>query len=319
MSTIDFDGSETDAPTGSEGVTVERVPLGRLLVDAGILSSAQLEDALREGSTTGERLGEVVVRRQLASEDDVARLLADQWGLAYVERASIWFDADALTRLSREDAQRLEALPTRVEDGRVVVAVAEPTEQRLAALRGVIGEDTVVVVVPKTALETGLNSELLTSGGSRFDSESQPGRGDSVADLASGTLANGGPGGRPVELSATSSGPVSALSPAAASLSRPSPFSSSSPDSVPVPTKAAESTRIAPTSDSPMTALAESLVELLEANFSTRELQSVVDPHELETMQRRIVQLEGETRDLRSALAELGGHFRSISGLFESR
>jgi len=155
-----------------------RVPLGRLLIDAGFITQAQLDDALYEGSRTGDRLGEVVVKRRLASEDDVARLLAQQWGLDYVERSSIWFDADALARLSLEDAQRLEALPTRVEDGRVVVAVAEPTEQRLAALRHVIGEDTVVVVVPKTALDAGLRSDLLASRPSAaeptFDELAQP-------------------------------------------------------------------------------------------------------------------------------------------------
>jgi len=139
-----------------------RKPLGELLVEAGLIEAAQLDLALREGAQTGERVGEVVVRRRWATEDDVARVLADQWGLSYVDRASIWFDADALARLSREDAQRLEALPTRVEDGRVVVAVAEPTEQRLAALEKLIG-DTVLVVVPKSALEAGLHSELLSS------------------------------------------------------------------------------------------------------------------------------------------------------------
>ena len=71
--------------------------------------------------------------------------------------------ANALARLSREDAQRLEALPTRVDGGRVVVAVAEPTEQRLAALRELIGEETVMIVVPKSALDAGLRSDLLRS------------------------------------------------------------------------------------------------------------------------------------------------------------
>ena len=140
----------------------DRIPLGRLFVNAGLLTEAQVDEALREGSQTGERLGEVVVRRGLASEEKVAQMLAEQWQLSFVDRASIWFDADALARLSREDAQRLQAMPTRVQDGRVVVAVAEPTEQRLAALREVIA-DTVVVVVPKTALDAALNSELLTS------------------------------------------------------------------------------------------------------------------------------------------------------------
>jgi hypothetical protein len=140
-----------------------RVPLGRLLVAQGLLTEAQVDDALFEGGQTGERLGEIVVRRGLLSEEQIARVLAEQWSLSYVDRASIWFDGDALARMSREDAQRLEAMPTRVQDGRVVVAVAEPTDQRLAALREVIGDDTVVVVVPRSALDAGLSSELLAS------------------------------------------------------------------------------------------------------------------------------------------------------------
>jgi hypothetical protein len=151
--------------------TPVRVPLGQLLIQAGFLTQVQLDDALYEGSRTGERLGEVVVRRGLATEDDVARLLAEQWGLDYVERSSIWFDANALAQMSREDAQRLEALPTRVEDGRVVVAVAEPTEQRLGALRELLGEETVMIVVPKSALDAGLRSDLLRSRGQFGPSE----------------------------------------------------------------------------------------------------------------------------------------------------
>jgi len=155
--------AQTDPAMTDGSSQPERKPLGTLLVESGLIDQAQLDLALRDGAQTGERVGEVVVRRRWATEDDVARVLADQWGLTYVDRASIWFDADALARLSREDAQRLEALPTRVEGGRVVVAVAEPTEQRLAALEKLLGKDTVAVVVPKTALEAGLHSELLSS------------------------------------------------------------------------------------------------------------------------------------------------------------
>jgi len=154
--------AQPDPAVADGSAPTPRKQLGALLVEGGLIDGAQLAEALRERTSSGERLGEVVVRRRWASEDDVARAIALQWGLRYVDRASIWFDAEALTRLSREDAQRLEALPTRIEGGRVVVAVAEPTEQRLAALEALIGE-TVVVVVPKTALEAGLHSELLSS------------------------------------------------------------------------------------------------------------------------------------------------------------
>lgn len=148
-----------------ESSDFHRKPLGALLVDAGLIDDGQLAEALHEGTQTGERLGELVVSRGWATEDDVARLLAEQWNLEYVDRASIWFDADALGRLSREDAQRLEALPVRVEGDRVMVAVAEPTEQRLAELGRIIGDEVVVIVVPKSALDAGIRSELLTSRG----------------------------------------------------------------------------------------------------------------------------------------------------------
>jgi hypothetical protein len=72
---VDGDLSGTDVPAGA--APPARIPLGRLLIDAGFLTQAQLDDALYEGSRTGDRLGEVVVGRGLATEDDIARLLAE--------------------------------------------------------------------------------------------------------------------------------------------------------------------------------------------------------------------------------------------------
>ena len=182
------DDEFTHSDHSADAAAPERTPLGRLFVEAGLLTQNQVDDALQEGSLTGERLGEIAVRRKLVTEDDVARLLAHQWGLDYVERSSIWFDPAALARLSREDAQELEALPTRVQDGRVVVAVAEPTEQRLAALREVIGDETVMVVVPKSALEAGLRSDLLASRASHapageYEEERSPPELEAVPDV----------------------------------------------------------------------------------------------------------------------------------------
>jgi hypothetical protein len=159
------DAAHLDDDVHNGSAPAARRPLGEMMIEAGLIDERQLADALDEGARTGLRLGEVVVGHGWASEEDVGRLLAEQWGLSYVDRASIWFDADALGRLSREDAQRLEALPTRIEQGRVVVAVAEPTEHQIDELRRVIGEDPVLIVVPRTALEAGLHSDLLRSRG----------------------------------------------------------------------------------------------------------------------------------------------------------
>ncbi len=142
-----------------------RTALGTLLVERDYLDQRQLDDALRIGEETGERLGEVIVRLGWVSEDDLAKVLAEQWHLRYFERSAISFDGRALRRMTREDAARLEALPIQEgEDGVIVVALAEPTEARLDALRTLLGDRIDFVVVAKTAIETGLRSELLTPG-----------------------------------------------------------------------------------------------------------------------------------------------------------
>jgi hypothetical protein len=97
-----------------------------------------------------------------ASEEDLARILAHQWNLRCLERSAISFDPNALAKLSREDATTLEALPMRIaDDGSLVIAVAEPTEARLFALRSRFGDRIECVVIPKTALDVGLRSDLL--------------------------------------------------------------------------------------------------------------------------------------------------------------
>jgi hypothetical protein len=140
----------------------KRTALGTLLIERGYIDQGQLDEALRRSAATGERLGEVIVNLGWASEDDLAKVLAEQWHLRYFERSAISFDGKALRRMSWEDASRLEALPIQENDeGAVIVAVAEPTDARLLALRELLGDRIDFVVVAKGALETGLRSELL--------------------------------------------------------------------------------------------------------------------------------------------------------------
>jgi len=55
-------------------------PLGRLLVERGLLTDDQLEHALDEQSITGRRLGEILVRAGFVSDAALASALAEQYG-----------------------------------------------------------------------------------------------------------------------------------------------------------------------------------------------------------------------------------------------
>jgi hypothetical protein len=56
-------------------------PLGKLLVEQGVLSEAQLADALAEQQRSHGRLGEILISRQYVSGVQLARALADQHGV----------------------------------------------------------------------------------------------------------------------------------------------------------------------------------------------------------------------------------------------
>ena len=56
-------------------------PLGRLLVEQGLLTGDELERALAEQQVTGERLGETIVKLGLVSGPELASALAAQYGI----------------------------------------------------------------------------------------------------------------------------------------------------------------------------------------------------------------------------------------------
>jgi MshEN domain len=125
-----------------------RPSLASLMVEEGVATSDQLEEALTEGKETGERLGEVVVRRGWINEAGLAELLARQWDLTFVALSMITVEEAARTLISRDAALRLGACPIGFKDGAPLVTVADPNEERFAAVRERLGDCAFIVTTP---------------------------------------------------------------------------------------------------------------------------------------------------------------------------
>jgi type IV pilus assembly protein PilB len=116
------------SPLPPELAEPTRLPLGTLLLRDGMLTAAQLEEALGEKDATGHRLGEIVVARGWVTAGAVARLLAEQHGLEFVDLGRTEVDPTAVGLLPEKYARRYGALPVRfLTDDVVLVAVADPT------------------------------------------------------------------------------------------------------------------------------------------------------------------------------------------------
>jgi hypothetical protein len=97
-----------------------------------------------------------------SAEDAEAQALADERQLEFRARHQLTIDAQAHTLLEPKDAREMRAVPLGIEAGRPVVAVADPSEKRLAAIREQVGADVKFVLVAPESLDALLKSRILS-------------------------------------------------------------------------------------------------------------------------------------------------------------
>ena len=133
------------------------LPLGELIVRAGLLSSVQLDAALASARSSGRRLGEVLVEDELVDERGLAQVVAQQEGLEFIDLGKHDLEHEAVDLLSESSARRYLALPYKLEGSAVCVVIADPSDD--AALDAVLEEvDRPVrfVVATRTEVESAL-------------------------------------------------------------------------------------------------------------------------------------------------------------------
>src|SRR5262249_14165906 len=101
--------------------------LGTLLIRDGVVSEEELDAALAQQRVCGgRRLGDILVGRGSVTRSDVARLVAEQFELTFVDLDASEVEPDVARLLPEELARRYAALPVSARDDEVVVALADP-------------------------------------------------------------------------------------------------------------------------------------------------------------------------------------------------
>jgi type IV pilus assembly protein PilB len=133
--------------------------LGTLLVRDGVVTPEQLEEALEIKRTEpAQRLGEILISNGAATRTEVARVLAEQHEIEFVELDFPSIEIDAALLLPENLARRYVALPIRfLEGGLVLVAVADPTNIMFSdELRLALGVPVRVCVAAADAIEAAI-------------------------------------------------------------------------------------------------------------------------------------------------------------------
>ncbi len=106
----------------------KRERLGEVLVRSGVITEEQLAAALERQAVTGGKLGEVLVLEEFADAEKIARSLAEQKGLDYINLLTYQVDRDAASYLPERVARRLQAIPVGFVDDEVLLAMADPLD-----------------------------------------------------------------------------------------------------------------------------------------------------------------------------------------------
>src|SRR5690242_7753170 len=103
-----------------------RKKIGECLVQAGLITETDLQTALVEHKRSGERLGSVLVRMNLATERQIAKALAYQLGFSYVNLAENPPDPSAVVLISKDVALKRTCIAIAVEKNLLTVAMSDP-------------------------------------------------------------------------------------------------------------------------------------------------------------------------------------------------
>jgi len=141
---------DSPRPPSNIPKTQANLLFGELLVAKGLLSPEELLEVLTEQRERGGRLGEVMLRLNMLNDEDVTQALAEHLGINHFRFDDISkVDMNIARALPESIAKRFHLVAVREEDGRVIVAMADPLN--------VIAIDTVTLKM-KRAIKPAISS-----------------------------------------------------------------------------------------------------------------------------------------------------------------
>src|SRR6266849_6500688 len=134
--------------------------LGEILLAHGAVSADKLGEALAVQGERGGRLGEVLVSLKACSEEQVLKALAAQLELPYQMRlANDEVSPELVKQVPINFAKQARVVPLRIEDGAVVLAMADPLDTgAVDSIRLLLSAQVSPVLVPTQSILDCINA-----------------------------------------------------------------------------------------------------------------------------------------------------------------
>jgi type IV pilus assembly protein PilB len=102
--------------------------IGDVVVDLGFATRERVEEAVEIARAQRKPTGQILVEQGILRHDQLARVLAERYGLDYIDLSVYELDMGAVNLIDMEAIRRYQAVPAGfLEDGTLLLAMADPT------------------------------------------------------------------------------------------------------------------------------------------------------------------------------------------------
>ena len=145
------------------------------LIDAGIITHEQLQEALEIQKTSKQLIGTILTQLGYCTEEDVARMLAKKTGFKFVSIDEVGVNIAVANLITPELAIKNNILPLYEEDGVVYVAMKNPNDiLTVDYLRMLTGYEICPVVAADMELQVAIeNFANMNTGVDNYDEEEE--------------------------------------------------------------------------------------------------------------------------------------------------
>ncbi|MEG1104330.1 MAG: ATPase, T2SS/T4P/T4SS family [Oscillospiraceae bacterium] len=109
-------------------MNVFNAKLGEILINAGVITKEELEEALKAQKKTGQRLGTQLILSEFITEEQLCRALRDQLHLKYIDLISVHIDPEISLLVPEAMARASNMLPFEKNGNIIKLAVSDPMD-----------------------------------------------------------------------------------------------------------------------------------------------------------------------------------------------
>ena len=102
--------------------------LGEILLQRGLVTQEQVDEALREQQLTKEFLGVILIRKGFVAKESFLKALSDQFKIPYVSLKDADVDFNVAMRFSASAITEHKCLPIKQDETHVTIAITNPLD-----------------------------------------------------------------------------------------------------------------------------------------------------------------------------------------------